>query len=364
MKLPLYRRSRPETRIAQPASSGTSTSCEAVWDLLSLYADGEATGDETAMVESHIAVCVGCSRDLQFMQSTQVSFSTLPAVAPPPTLRAAILAATVDRQRVQHPLSALIQRMLAPAPARYGFAIAAGVAGILVAVGIHGGLGAPGGLAENPAIYQPAPRLAVTQPLVTPAQPTPETHSAVSQPTPDVENVPPAETHPSVTLAGARHPASITRDLHRPVAVPSGPTVAKATPKPNAPARVTTVPQFAAGEMKIKAPISEAKPNTTDGGSVTTADMVVMMDPVVAKAPSSAPETGEKKEPETTLPAPAPRTARYTLTSMSSPETAGQAASFADLKRMLKNRDLDSAKAIEQSIKAREIRVPVLRRTF
>jgi anti-sigma factor RsiW len=41
--------------------------CEQVWDLLSTYADSEATGDEAAIVETHIAVCSVCARDLDWM---------------------------------------------------------------------------------------------------------------------------------------------------------------------------------------------------------------------------------------------------------------------------------------------------------
>lgn len=80
--------------------------CEQVWDLLSAYADKETTSDETAIVETHIAVCFACSRGLEFMKSTAGILSMTPEIQPPVSLHQAILAATVYRSTWQRRLQA------------------------------------------------------------------------------------------------------------------------------------------------------------------------------------------------------------------------------------------------------------------
>lgn len=73
------------------------TECEAIWDLLSAYADGEVTPEEARTVETHIAVCPECARDLQFMRETSQLLAHTPEIAPPPGLREAIFAVTTRR---------------------------------------------------------------------------------------------------------------------------------------------------------------------------------------------------------------------------------------------------------------------------
>lgn len=73
------------------------TECEAIWDLLSAYADGEVTPEEARTVETHIAACPECARDLQFMRETSQLLAHTPEIAPPPGLREAIFAVTTRR---------------------------------------------------------------------------------------------------------------------------------------------------------------------------------------------------------------------------------------------------------------------------
>ncbi len=75
----------------------SKSSCERLWDMLSAYADGEATLDEASLVEVHTATCPDCARDLEFMRLTAVSIKQAPEVSPPSYLRDAILAVTVNR---------------------------------------------------------------------------------------------------------------------------------------------------------------------------------------------------------------------------------------------------------------------------
>jgi hypothetical protein len=80
--------------------------------------------------------------------------------------------------------------------------------------------------------------------------------------------------------------------------------------------------------------------------------------------PDPQPKREDLRSTETSAGATAAAGGRVLLASSLSPQGAGQIATFAELKRALKYRDLDGAKAIEQSIRAREIRVPVLRKSF
>lgn len=103
--------------------------CGRVWDLLSVYADSETTSDEAAMVETHLAVCSDCTRDLAFMRATTILLNTVPEVAPPVALRSAILAATSHRQPWWQRAGAGLRTIVGATPIRYG-ALAAGAAAL------------------------------------------------------------------------------------------------------------------------------------------------------------------------------------------------------------------------------------------
>src|SRR5690349_9186401 len=103
--------------------------CEQVWDALSAYADGEAGSSETALVEAHLRHCPDCSRELQLMRMTAVSMASVPEVEPPAYLRAAILAATVEKKSWLHRLG------LIPADGRGGMRKLA-LAGAAVTCGV------------------------------------------------------------------------------------------------------------------------------------------------------------------------------------------------------------------------------------
>lgn len=102
--------------------------CDSVWDLLSIFADGEACPEEAEIVESHVAVCDACRRDLEFMQGTSVALHQTAEVLPPASLRETILAATVNRRSLSERIADMILNRLSPAPVRYGALAAAGAA--------------------------------------------------------------------------------------------------------------------------------------------------------------------------------------------------------------------------------------------
>jgi hypothetical protein len=80
------------------------TPCDSVWDLLSLYADGEASPVERDLVERHVDRCESCALDLQFLREAATVLARTPLVSPPPDLKQAILASTVFRPTWQERL--------------------------------------------------------------------------------------------------------------------------------------------------------------------------------------------------------------------------------------------------------------------
>ncbi len=89
-----------------------NVNCDNIWDLLSVYADGEATTAESDRVESHIAECADCARDLEFMRRAAFSLGETPEAMPPGYLRQAILDATVNKPRWSERAGIAIRRAL------------------------------------------------------------------------------------------------------------------------------------------------------------------------------------------------------------------------------------------------------------
>ena len=74
--------------------------CDEIWDLLSAYADGETSGDESKTVQTHLSRCASCSRSLAFLQETAISLAMAPLASPPDHLRESILHATIYRPTI------------------------------------------------------------------------------------------------------------------------------------------------------------------------------------------------------------------------------------------------------------------------
>ena len=64
--------------------------CETLSPLISPYADGMASPDETLRVEGHLPSCPACRQSLLWMQATRKALASRPLVLPPPDLRARI----------------------------------------------------------------------------------------------------------------------------------------------------------------------------------------------------------------------------------------------------------------------------------
>jgi hypothetical protein len=127
------------------------STCDSVWELLSLYADEEASPAECDIVERHVAHCESCALDLQFMRESASVLAQTPLVSPPPELRQAIFAATIYRPTWQERLRLAFDGGLSTPRLQL-----AGAAGVLLLAGfvIFKSLPQTSGL-DNPAPAAP-----------------------------------------------------------------------------------------------------------------------------------------------------------------------------------------------------------------
>jgi hypothetical protein len=332
--------------------------CDKVWDLLSIYADGEADPSEAAIVEDHVAVCSDCARGLAFMQTTVDVLSCMEEVEPPSSLRASIFAATIERVTLRQRIAAAF-KTLAPMPVRYG--ALAGAAGLLLAFALHNGVNT----LSHPARYAPAPNTMASNPPVTPF--TPENSEVAPPPVreqiiPNIGGAVPVPGKPiikqgerNITPSGGVKLVSVSQPalgIQPAAKLNTGAVKGNKKPAPVNPVQTA--------DFKVKVPMMNTVPD--DDMPDMEEMMVKAMDPMAAdmsaKAHDMDPMTKEAVAATTTA------STHYTLISNSSPDISGQAASLADLKRSLRNRNLDDMQAIEKSIKARQIRVPVFKGSF
>jgi hypothetical protein len=88
-------------------------SCDRYWELMSAVADREASKDEEAELREHVAGCTECAEAFAFIKSVTQSAHEMPRVAPPPSLRQAILASTSRKRTLLDTLrAAFVQHRL------------------------------------------------------------------------------------------------------------------------------------------------------------------------------------------------------------------------------------------------------------
>src|SRR5947207_8638400 len=105
----------PTTKDVPPI--GPDADDDALWELLSVYADGEATPEEAARVEAMLRADPAWARRLDFVRLTADSVHSLPEVEPPAALRESIFVATSRRRSLANRLAAAwgdFRRSLAP----------------------------------------------------------------------------------------------------------------------------------------------------------------------------------------------------------------------------------------------------------
>lgn len=318
--------------------------CDKVWDLLSVYADGEASPEEATIVETHVASCPDCARDLQFMMGTHEVLQDVPQVEPPVTLRSAILAATVYRPSFGQRLAETVRKTLAPAPVRYGALAAAGAAAALTAVVLKSG--------KPPVSLQPpVPETVATAPVVPPA--------------------------PSVD------PDQPRIDLLKPFEVPTGAPKLTVAEQPRATGRVRTASAKNARPSATQRPASKrsAQPTATgangNGKEASSSDDMPAYSPMPSDvyaalqldpepetrvASGGSATTTEPATPET--PAAPARSARIILaTSSAMALDPRQVATLADLRRSLAQNDAETRTQVKPN-RERQIRVDLIRGSF
>jgi len=323
----------------QPIQEGTAMECDKVWDLLSVYADGEATPHEAAMVEGHVAVCPNCARDLKFMQGTHQVLQDVPEVEPPATLRTAILAATVYRPNFGQRLVTAVRKTLTPAPVRYGALAAAGAAAALTALVLRNGENVP--VAPN-----------ATPPVVATAPTTP--------------SVPAMAAEPDVDLLDAYEPPAVaaSREIHQrrprrqPIALASValPRSRPAHPKTTAALRNTAHSSRDASEEGVPEDLPQASAPTDINVTQPDPEPVTRL---VAGAPSEP-----SYEPSAEAVSGAARSTRIVLTASAMALDPQQVATLADLRKNLSRGENEDRAALAKLTRDKQIRLDVLRGSF
>lgn len=68
-------------------------------DKIDSYGEGELTREETVLFEKHLESCPSCRRELDWLESLNIMFSTMPARKPPRGIESAVLGALGFRRR-------------------------------------------------------------------------------------------------------------------------------------------------------------------------------------------------------------------------------------------------------------------------
>jgi anti-sigma factor RsiW len=325
-------------------------SCDEVWDLLSVYADGEATPEETAMVENHIAVCADCARDLKFMQSTALVLQDTPEVEPPADLREAIFAATINRPTLQERFAAAVRRTLSPVPVRYGAVAAAGAAAALAAfIFTH----QPEPL-TNPVEYRPIqPPVVADRPAVTPTAPATPSLTLPTAPSRTAQTT----TEHAANVAPVRLTSASRRSRHH--------TKLAAKMNPTAQQKTAATTRIARNTPAFKAKVTSTPTEVT----FSPIDTVPVTSDIMPESPMTITEAHvTNPEPVGTAPktpAPTGGTSRIIVAGSNSINT-GQIASLADLRRSLRSQSsqISYDPSARTAGKDREIRLDFIKSRF
>lgn len=200
--------------------SSQSAPCTLVRPLLSAYSDGEASAQESSLIETHLALCESCASHLAFVRLLTKALPTPPVAALPPGLSARIAAGTYARPSFWERFVSALR----PAPARYAL----------------GGV-----LATALVCAVVLPRLPQTEVAITnvPAPvPTPLVEVPKGQPAPAVVNPSKGEApqpHTAIVVATARGTKKV------PVVVTPTPAPLLSTPTDHRTEKVVVVPASA-----------------------------------------------------------------------------------------------------------------------
>ena len=129
----------PQSEI--PASSVPESDDERMWELLSLYADGEASQEQASQVEQMLRHDAEYARAYTFMQKAGGAIRTIVEIEPPAHLRDAILAKTTRKPTLARRAAVVFgafRAQLAMPAGRLAFA-GGGLAAAALVIGIYAG---------------------------------------------------------------------------------------------------------------------------------------------------------------------------------------------------------------------------------
>jgi hypothetical protein len=283
---------------------------DALWQLLSVYLDGETTPEETAQVEAMLRDDPAYARDFAFLKMASVSVQSLPEVEPPAFLRDSIFAATSHRPTFARRVAAALlgcRQALVPAIVRYALPTGAVAAAAILAVVFW---------QRNATAPGPHVPAGTSVPLVK-ASPPPRPVPANPEPAPEIPNdLPRRSEGPNILRRMAAAAQALDVKVKAPAAAPE-PTERRGNRLiANA---VVTPKRDPAKSAKVVPPLHPAvQPQPQDSGTQVVFAKLPMMDDInqrpvltMANAGLDTPEvrTADTESPTSTQPAAASNSA-------------------------------------------------------
>ncbi|MGC8666722.1 MAG: zf-HC2 domain-containing protein [Chthonomonadales bacterium] len=336
--------------IQEPHRFEEGDTCERMWLLLSVYADGEATDEERAEVEAHVAQCRECSEALEMMQASSMALASVAEVEPPAELRASILAATVNRPSLAERVAQLLR--VQPAFRQMRYAALAG-AGAAAAIALTVLVRRPAPMTLR-AVLTNRPPVIISEAPAQPAQP----HRVAVAPKP-LNRVRVASSTATPLRPVAPRNLVVARVVEREAARDRRLVPAAATSK-----HAVALPKVAsaAGSLRVKPVLAGphhpavAEPNVTETDTVEMASATVTPVPDKLEPASVATPDVARRTSDTT---------HITLTASASGIPVDQIASLATIKQNLRRQRPNwDTPDVSQSIKDRQIRIDLIRGTF
>ena len=324
--------------------------CDSNFELMCLVVDGEASLEERIKVETHLLNCNQCSAEFASIQHTSKLLQTADEVAPPAYLHDAILARTVYRVSPIDRFIKILQSGLRPVPIRV---MAASAAMFAIAFASYP--------RSAPLKSRPTPAVVFNQAISHPAiQPLPMVPAGINEKKPTILPIP---------VVVARNATEIFPNNSSKLSLTKLP--AGVVPATKVAVNRTQVARKTAGFPKAPLgkefgnSIVESPPVNPDAPGAATPMIVAAATPNPPMDMVAAMKDMENGMKDMGMADPAPMGGNHIiLTSNTTYDNSDQVATLADLKRSLRNSNLEDQRAIEKSIKAREIRLPVFKRNF
>jgi hypothetical protein len=302
---------------------GRQLPCEQMWDLLSVYADGECTSEERIVVEQHLSVCAACRAHLALLRQMASVLIETEDVVPPPDLREAILAATVYRpswfQRLRKALPAWVPST--PIRAMVAVAVAAMIGGVLF-------LSHP----PHPTVVASAPEVTLFTPTPPVSKVTIRGEAVGKRIRPTSSNKQRVATHTTFPSVQARIASAIAQQpVHaRPglYGIHGGRTISQPT------ARLVRI------TPNMGPPVLDPPADAPDKSKASTRDISPIIPPRIAETRNNS--SGEPIDSLAESRLPAPEGSRVMIANAGPAISAGAVASLADLRRALRQRNESS----------------------